>query len=132
MTKAQSLILVLWILAALMLTLISCGGREGDSPASPFLAAGDAHTVAIKKDGTLWAWGWNSCGQLGKGTNIDSNTPVQVGSDNDWQSVSAGQCYTIAIKKGGTLWAWGLNQDGQLGTGTNTNSRTPVRVGVTQ
>lgn len=82
-----------------------------------------------EKDGTLWAWGWNFFGQLGNGTNIDSNTPVQVGTDTKWQSVSAGHGYTVAIQKDGTLWAWGLNQDGQLGNGTNKNNHTPVQTG---
>jgi alpha-tubulin suppressor-like RCC1 family protein len=43
------------------------------------LVAGDTHTVAIKKDGTLWAWGLNQDGQLGNGTNKNSHTPVQIG-----------------------------------------------------
>jgi alpha-tubulin suppressor-like RCC1 family protein len=42
------------------------------------LVAGDAHTIAIKKDGTLWAWGLNQDGQLGNGTNTDSLTPIQI------------------------------------------------------
>ena len=36
------------------------------------------HTVAIKKDGTLWAWGLNQNGQLGNGKNKNSHTPVQI------------------------------------------------------
>ena len=63
----------------LSLTLTSCGGREEAGPTSPLLVAGGNHTVALKKDGTLWAWGANQDGQLGNGTNTDSNTPVQIG-----------------------------------------------------
>jgi len=71
--------LAIWILMTLSLALTSCGGREGASPTLPLLVAGGNHTVAIKKDGTLWAWGWNDIGQLGNGTNKNSNTPVQIG-----------------------------------------------------
>jgi hypothetical protein len=72
--------LAILIFVALSLSLISCGGREGTtSSTSPLLAAGGDHTVALKKDGTLWAWGSNQDGQLGNGTNTDSHTPVQIG-----------------------------------------------------
>jgi alpha-tubulin suppressor-like RCC1 family protein len=42
------------------------------------IAAGSAHSLALKSDGTVWSWGGNTNGQLGNGTNIDSNIPVQV------------------------------------------------------
>jgi len=71
--------LAIWILMTLSLALTSCGGREGASPTSPLLVAGGNHTVTIKKDGTLWAWGLNQDGQLGNGTNKNSHTPVQIG-----------------------------------------------------
>jgi hypothetical protein len=66
-------------LVTLSLAPISLGGRGGASPASPLLVAGGNHTAAIKKDGTLWAWGCNDFGELGNGTNENSNTPVQIG-----------------------------------------------------
>jgi alpha-tubulin suppressor-like RCC1 family protein len=69
----------IWAVVALSLALTSCGSREGAGPAPPFLVAGDAHTVAIKKDGTLWAWGLNQDGQLGNGTNKNSHAPIPVG-----------------------------------------------------
>ena len=75
----------------------------------------DSHTIAIKSDGTLWAWGDNSSGQLGDGTTIDKSTPTQIGTDSNWASIAAGDFHTIAIKSNGTLWAWGNNLDGQLG-----------------
>jgi len=81
------------------------------------VSAGNEHTVAVKKDGTLWAWGANHDGQLGDGTNDDRYVPTQIGTDTDWSSVSAGDNHTVAIKKDGTLWAWGYNNDGQLGNG---------------
>ncbi|HQW95221.1 MAG TPA: RCC1 domain-containing protein, partial [Saprospiraceae bacterium] len=48
------------------------------------VAAGLTHTLALKTDGTLWAWGDNGEGQLGFGNNDNQNTPQQVGTDNNW------------------------------------------------
>jgi len=90
-------------------------------------------TLALKKDGTLWAWGFNSKGQLGLGDTVDRLTPTEVGSTSGWAAVSAGFGHTLAIKKDGTLWSWGVNDFGQLGRGTaDTNAHpTPTQVGST-
>ncbi len=71
-------------------------------------------TLALKKDSTLWAWGSNDRGQLGDGTTIDKHSPVQVGSDKDWKTISAGWDHALALKSDGTLWGWGRNNYGQL------------------
>lgn len=92
-------------------------------------AAGSNHTVALKGDGTLWAWGWNTDGQLGEGTNTDRFLPVRIGADNDWTAVGAGHAHTLALKADGSLWAWGANDYGQLGDGTGIGSIHPVRIG---
>jgi len=94
------------------------------------VAAGLTHTLALKTDGTLWAWGDNGEGQLGFGNNDNQNTPQQVGTDNNWKSISAGYYYTLALKTDGTLWAWGDNIDGQLGLGNNDSKNTPQQVGT--
>jgi hypothetical protein len=96
------------------------------------VSAGGRHTMAIKKDGSLWAWGWNYYGQLGDGTKTEKTTPVKI-MDGVTQ-VSAGDSHTMAIKKDGSLWAWGYNSSGQLGDGTTKEKATPVKVmdGVTQ
>ncbi|WP_224998621.1 putative Ig domain-containing protein [Cesiribacter sp. SM1] len=85
------------------------------------------HSLGIKTDGTLWAWGRNNYGQLGDGTYTEQITPVQIGVDSDWKIVSTGAHHTVAIKKDGTLWAWGFNQSGELGDGTNISKITPVQ-----
>jgi alpha-tubulin suppressor-like RCC1 family protein len=95
------------------------------------IAAGFAHTVALKNDGTVLAWGSNSNGQLGNGTTTDSSTPVQVSNLTGITAIAAGFAHTVALKNDGTVWAWGSNSNGQLGNGTmgtGTDSSTPVQV----
>ncbi|MCA0428544.1 MAG: PKD domain-containing protein [Bacteroidetes bacterium] len=94
------------------------------------LSAAGENTVALKSNGTLWAWGNNESGQLGNGTNLNSNIPVQIGTETNWVSVSAGEQHAIALKSDGTLWAWGNNYYGQLGDGTNANQNTPIQIGI--
>jgi alpha-tubulin suppressor-like RCC1 family protein len=48
------------------------------------ISAGFYHSLGIKSDGTLWAWGYNSGGALGDGTTNNTNKPVQIGSDENW------------------------------------------------
>jgi hypothetical protein len=87
------------------------------------------YVMALKTDGTLWAWGGNQYGQLGLGDTIDRSSPVQVSSLTDWKQISLGQTHAIAIKTDGTLWAWGGNQYGQLGNGNTTLYSSPIQVG---
>jgi alpha-tubulin suppressor-like RCC1 family protein len=88
--------------------------------------------AAIQSNGTLWAWGNNSFGQLGLNTSTLSNvsSPVQVGSLSTWTQVNNGSTFTTAIQTPGTLWAWGLNTYGQLGINSTTNTSSPVQVGA--
>ena len=104
--------------------------RSAPEPTGPRWPRADGHTVAVKTDGTLWAWGANASGQLGDGTTTNHSSPVQVGTATDWASVAAGSDHTVAVKTDGTLWAWGDNCSGQLGDGTTTNHSSPVQVGT--
>ena len=95
-----------------------------------FVSTGNAHTAAVKNDGTLWTWGWNQYGQLGLGNTTNRSSPVQVGALTNWLWVAAGSFHTVAIKTNGTLWAWGGNGYGQLGLGDTTDRSSPVQVGA--
>jgi alpha-tubulin suppressor-like RCC1 family protein len=86
--------------------------------------------VALKTDGSLWAWGYNDDGQLGDGTTTDRTTPVRIGTDNNWQTAFSFFRNTFALKTDGSLWAWGYNRSGELGDGTTTDRTTPVRIGA--
>src|SRR5829696_720568 len=99
------------------------------------IAGGQLHSLALKEDGTVLAWGYNEQGQLGDGTNTSSSTPVQVQDPNDLSGylsgvadIAAGSSHSLALKEDGTVWAWGSNRVNELGDGTNDNSTQPVRV----
>lgn len=81
------------------------------------VAAGGQHTLAIKQDQTLWAWGYNAYGQLGDGTQTDSPSPIPIGTSKRWLAVAAGRYHSMAIDTDGKLWVWGRNTEGQLGLG---------------
>jgi alpha-tubulin suppressor-like RCC1 family protein len=84
------------------------------------ICCGISHSLALKKDGSLWAWGWNRFGQLGDGTTNNLSVPTMIGQDRDWRTVAASAVVSYAIKSNGTLWAWG--QGGR-------NNMAPVQIG---
>ncbi|HMI08147.1 MAG TPA: hypothetical protein VK528_11410 [Flavobacterium sp.] len=90
------------------------------------VSATQFYSFAIKNDGTLWAWGTNSYGQLGIGGFGSAPNPVQVGVDHDWKHVEAGEFSSVALKTDGTLWGWG---DGRY-CGFNVNSYFPIPVKI--
>ena len=96
------------------------------------LASGGANgfSLGTKADGTLWAWGYNSSGQLGLNNTANRSSPVQVGALTAWSKVAAGGKHCLAVKTDGTLWAWGYNGYGQLGTNNIVNRSSPVQIGA--
>jgi len=99
------------------------------APEELYTFGGYNYTVAIKTDGTLWAWGQGTSGQLGDNAAITRSTPVTtfLGGTN-WKQVGAsGGSHVAAIKTDGTLWTWGANSNGQLGDNTAIARSTPVQ-----
>jgi alpha-tubulin suppressor-like RCC1 family protein len=98
------------------------------------LAAGALHGLALKSDGTVWAWGYNPDGRLGDNTTTDRLTPVQVkgpegvGYLTGVVAIAAGSSHSLALLSDGTVWAWGENNAGQLGDNTATERHAPVQV----
>lgn len=93
------------------------------------VAAGGEDACAVKTDKTLWCWGGNAFGEVGDGTKLRRDTPVQVKAlGAHVVAVGAGLFDTCALTDDGTLWCWGKNNHGQLGNGTTTDSPLPVKV----
>lgn len=86
-------------------------------------------TIALKTDGTLWAVGGrNLYGEFGQNNTISGSSPVQIGSDTDWEDVDASAVAVMAIKTNGTLWGIGIN-GGRFGNNVTTNVSSPVQIG---
>jgi len=94
------------------------------------LDVGGHHSLAIRTDGSLWAWGWNAEGQLGLGDTANRSSPTRIGTDTDWRQIAAGSRHNLAIKTDGSLWVWGRNLEGQLGLGDTAQRNSPTRVGT--
>lgn len=88
----------------------------------------DGFSLALKSDGTVWAWGRNNQGQLGDGSTTDRHVPVQVSTITGITAIAAGGFHSLALKSDGTVWAWGDNYEGQLGDNTYTDRNAPVQV----
>jgi len=93
--------------------------------------SGTGASAAVKGDGTLWTWGYNTTGKLGLGDTTNRSVPVQVGSLTDWRSVCGTGVAMCATKTDGTLWGWGKGDaDGHpecSGQGDTISS--PVQIG---
>lgn len=101
------------------------------------VSVGRRFACGLQSSGTVWCWGFNSDGQLGRAVGGDplapNPTPVQVGSVTTWTSLSLGTDHACAVRTDGTLWCWGSNISGQLGNGVHVEdglpTPTPTQVG---
>ena len=101
------------------------------------MAGGGSHSLALLNNGTVFAWGLNSSGQLGDGTTTHT-APVRVCAPGQTapctrflrhvRAISAGSFQSLALRPNGTVLSWGDNSRGEVGDGTRINRTTPVRV----
>jgi hypothetical protein len=92
-------------------------------------ASGWDHALALKANGSLWAWGDNGAGQLGLGDTTDRHIPTLVSIPKTMVAVAAGWNHSLALAADGSLWAWGDNAYAQLGLGDTTDRLSPTLVG---
>jgi uncharacterized repeat protein (TIGR01451 family) len=95
------------------------------------IAAGAAHSLALKSDGSVWAWGSNYVSQLGLAHPAPNSvdTPVQVPGLSGAVAIASGYDHGLAVTSDGSVWAWGNNPTGNLGTGSTVGFvRPPARV----
>ena len=92
-------------------------------------AGGDneTSTIAIKTDGTMWAWGGNDQGNLGHNNRTDRSSPTQI-PGTTWKDVSNGADWVVATKTDGTAWSWGKNSHGYLGLNNTTEKSSPTQI----
>jgi alpha-tubulin suppressor-like RCC1 family protein len=87
------------------------------------------HVLAIRADGTAWAWGNNSNGRLGDNTTVEKSSPVSVvGGFTDWVQVSCNGSTSLGVREGGTAWSWGGGAYGKLGNNDVIATSSPVSV----
>jgi len=94
------------------------------------LAQGSAanHSLALKEDGSVWAWGSNTAGQLGIGNTENISKPQLIENIYGAVALAAGRNHSVALKDDGTVWTWGDNTFGQLGLPNQKSSLEPRRV----
>lgn len=90
------------------------------------------HRYALRADGTVWAWGPNGSGQLGRGWHATEGfgpVPAQVKNLSNVTGIAASYFTAYALRSDGTVWGWGDNTSGALGSGTTaTQSDLPIQV----
>lgn len=126
----KKLLLVGWLFLLGGVLISGCGGNGSSGPFITKVAAGYAHTIALTDSGLVYAWGLNDQGQLGNGTNNNSNVPVKVNFPAGVVivEIAAGGSHNLAITDTHEIYAWGDNDHGQLGDSTKTDRSTPVKI----
>jgi len=91
------------------------------------------HVLALKQDGTVWAFGHNAQGQLGDGTATQRNIPMQSQGLTNIKAVAAGgyeyrHSFSLALDNNGDVYSWGYNAQGQLGQGDTAARNIPAKI----
>ena len=108
--RMSTLLLAVCILfggAVYTLALTTPTAISGFTATTPMLAAGSGHTLDLRSDGTVWAWGNNESGQLGDGTLLSRSSPVQVRNLINVIYIDAQGDTSAAVKSDGTVWVFG-------------------------
>ncbi len=92
------------------------------------ISSGEKHTCVVTDMGGVNCWGNNEHGQLGNGTMVNSNVPVEVKGVENVKAVAAGWAHVCALTKDGGVKCWGYNKNGELGNGKTVDSSLPVEV----
>ncbi|MBN4049722.1 T9SS type A sorting domain-containing protein, partial [Bacteroidales bacterium AH-315-N07] len=105
-------------------------GPDGLAPLNGVIdiSAGYHHALALRNDGTVWAWGAGYFGQLATSDKLNRSLPVQVPGLTDVKKIAAGFRFSLALQSDGTLWSWGEGGSGQLGSGLRQTSYVPIQV----
>ncbi|MFH1282651.1 MAG: T9SS type A sorting domain-containing protein [bacterium] len=123
-----------WLLVGCsMLLCVLTVSSYGSTPLlniTRMLDGGDSHTVALKADGTVFSWGYNSNGELGDGTEVNKTKPVHVIGLEGKKivAVSAGDQHSFALADDGSVWMWGDNDAYQLNNGTVYDKSIPEQI----
>jgi len=75
------------------------------------VAAGAGHSLALKTDGSVWAWGRNDFGQSGTGGST-TNVPAAVLNLSNIKAISSSDTHSLALRQDGMVWMWGTGGDG--------------------
>ena len=111
--------------------------KVGDLSDVKAVSAGGSFTLALKNDGTVWAWGRNENGELGNGSAVakteitlgdTESEPTEVSLLQDVTEITAGGTHAMAVTRDGGIWAWGGNDEGQLGNFTESGWSAPRRI----
>lgn len=99
------------------------------------VAAGQAHALALKNDGTVIGWGLNNYGQATGVTDTDtavSAGAVRIGGEllSNITAIAAGQAFSLALRSNGTLVAWGYGECGQTATPFGSNQVVSIAAGT--
>jgi len=110
---------------------------NGGDPVFEDVSSGLAHNIALDSNGDLWGWGFNSFGQVGNGTTIDQNIPIQITGSNSvvnplitvgFVDVYSSDDTFIARDENNDLWGWGRNTKGQVGNNSINIQKTPIQI----